>query len=171
MTDGVEIEDFRLDNVRERIATRPDLIADVDAIEQAASAWRTNYAEPLIAEVSRSAPASSTRALTEQAKVDFPHDVSPEDLVSAVEATGYSATLPTVTGDVVPPVADDTASLRVRLAVSAALTVPVLALSMMSALRFDHWQWMVLALATPVVVWGAWPFHVAAWSSGSCWWV
>jgi P-type Cu+ transporter len=108
---------------------------------------------------------ASVNFATEQAKVDFPHDVNPEDLVSAVRATGYSATLPTVTGDVVPQVADDTASLRVRLAVSAALTVPVLALSMVPALQFDDWQWVVLALATPVVAWGAWPFHLAAWKN------
>jgi len=40
----------------------------------------------------------------------------------------------------------------------------VLALSMIPALQFDGWEWVALALATPVVVWGAWPFHRAAWS-------
>ncbi|MGY4649295.1 heavy metal translocating P-type ATPase [Mycobacterium sp. URHB0021] len=108
---------------------------------------------------------ASVNFATEQAEVDFPHDVRPEDLVSAVEATGYSATFATVAGDAAPQVADDSASLRVRLALSAALTVPVLALSMVPALRFDNWQDVVLALATPVVVWGAWPFHVAAWKN------
>src|SRR4051794_17916659 len=108
---------------------------------------------------------ASVNFATEQAEVDFPHDVRPEDLVSAVEATGYSATFATVAGDAAPQVADDSASLLVRLALSAALTVPVSALSMVPALRFDNWQDVVLALATPVVVWGAWPFHVAAWKN------
>ena len=61
--------------------------------------------------------------------------------------------------------ADETAPLRRRLAISAALTLPVLALSMIPALQFDDWQWLALELATPVVVWGAWPFHRAAWAN------
>ena len=48
---------------------------------------------------------------------------------------------------------------------SAALTVPVVLLSMIPALQFDGWQWVALALATPVVLWGAWPFHRAAWAN------
>ena len=43
------------------------------------------------------------------------------------------------------------------------LTVPVVALSMIPALQFTNWQWLALALAAPVAVWGAWPFHRAAW--------
>ena len=34
---------------------------------------------------------------------------------------------------------------------------------MIPALQFDGWQWLSLTLAAPVVVWGAWPFHKAAW--------
>jgi Cu+-exporting ATPase len=34
---------------------------------------------------------------------------------------------------------------------------------MVPALQFDYWQWLALQLATPVVLWGAWPFHRAAW--------
>ena len=58
---------------------------------------------------------------------------------------------------------DATRSLRQRLLVSLVLAVPVVALSMVPALQFDNWQWLCLALASPVVVWGAWPFHRAAW--------
>src|SRR3712207_4703448 len=36
---------------------------------------------------------------------------------------------------------------------------------MIPALQFDNWQWLALNLATPVVVWGAWPFHRAAWAN------
>ena len=36
---------------------------------------------------------------------------------------------------------------------------------MIPALQFDNWQWLVLKLATPVILWGAWPFHRAAWAN------
>jgi len=52
--------------------------------------------------------------------------------------------------------------LRRRLKVSAALALPVVLLSMIPALQFPGWQWVVLALALPVVTWGAWPFHLSA---------
>ncbi len=58
---------------------------------------------------------------------------------------------------------DPTAALRTRLLVSLALTVPVVAMAMIPALQFDYWQWLSLTLAAPVVVWGALPFHRAAW--------
>jgi Cu+-exporting ATPase len=51
---------------------------------------------------------------------------------------------------------------RRRLAVSAALSVPVIVLAMVPAWQFGYWQWVSLALATPVVVWGGWPLHRAA---------
>ena len=95
---------------------------------------------------------------TEQATVDFPDSVTPEDLVAAVEETGYTATLPAASEDET----DETTGWRHRLLISAALTTPVVLLSMAPALQFDYWQWVALALATPVAVWGAWPFHRAA---------
>jgi len=52
---------------------------------------------------------------------------------------------------------------RHRMLVSAVLAVPVIAMSMIPALQFDDWQWLALTLGAPVVVWGAWPFHRAAW--------
>ncbi len=52
---------------------------------------------------------------------------------------------------------------RQRLIVSSALALPVLLMSMIPALQFDNWQWLALTLASPVAVWGAWPFHHAAW--------
>ena len=60
---------------------------------------------------------------------------------------------------------DETAPLRFRLIVSALLSLPVLLVSMIPALQFDNWQWLALNLATPVVIWGAWPFHRAAWAN------
>jgi Cu+-exporting ATPase len=107
---------------------------------------------------------------TEKAKVSYPTTLTPADLVTVVEATGYTAAVPApVTGDeptTAEPEPDDrdreAASWRQRLVVSAVLTAPVLALSMIPALQFDNWQWISLTLASPVVVWGAWPFHRAA---------
>ena len=110
---------------------------------------------------------ASVNYATERATVDYdPAATAPEQLVEAVEAAGYATTLPaTELQDAAaqPPVDDAGAALRWRLIASALLTVPVLAISMVPGLQFDNWQWLVLQLATPVVLWGAWPFHRAAW--------
>ena len=101
---------------------------------------------------------------TEKAKVTYPADVTPDVLVETVEQAGYGAALPRVEsreGEV--PEVDPTRSLRERLLVSIVLTVPVIAMAMVPALQFTYWQWLSLTLAAPVVVWGAWPFHRAAW--------
>ncbi|MEV0296613.1 heavy metal translocating P-type ATPase [Nocardia sp. NPDC050710] len=106
---------------------------------------------------------------TEKARVDFTGDISPEQLIATVEQAGYSAALPAP--KVVEPTEtaateeDPTAELRTRLLVSLVLTVPVIAMAMIPALQFTNWQWLSLALAAPVVVWGALPFHRAAWTN------
>ena len=108
---------------------------------------------------------------TERAKVTYGPVVTPDDLVAEIEATGYTASLPTPSG-ASGATADDggandeetaTIALRQRLLISLALTIPVVAMAMVPALQFEHWQWLSLTLATPVVVWGAAPFHRAAW--------
>ena len=58
-----------------------------------------------------------------------------------------------------------TADLRRRLVFAAALSLPVLLLSMIEPLQFENWQWLALQLATPVVLWAGWPFHRAAWQN------
>jgi Cu+-exporting ATPase len=108
---------------------------------------------------------------TEKATVAFdPGAVAAETLVEAVRAAGYDAALPPepgagagadAAGDA--PEADALAPLRQRLIVSSLLALPVLLLSMIPPLQFDNWQWLALQLATPVALWGAWPFHRAAW--------
>jgi P-type Cu+ transporter len=93
---------------------------------------------------------------TERATVDYdPASASVETLVHAVEAAGYHAAL---------RAPDSTASLRRRVFASAALALPVLLLSMVPPLQFSGWEWVAFALATPVVLWGAWPFHAATWA-------
>lgn len=101
---------------------------------------------------------------TETAHVRFPTTVDPAELVRTVEATGYTAT-PPAPPDAEPETTADPGAerlLRRRLVANAVLSAPVLVLAMVPALQFTGWQWLVLALATPVLTWGAWPFHRAA---------
>src|SRR6266540_2006534 len=110
---------------------------------------------------------ASVNYATETATVSYdPATLAPADLVATVEATGYTARLPQAAvtgGEPVNADAAELAGLRTRLLVSAVLTAPVLVLAMVSALQFDNWQWLSLTLASPVVAWGGWPFHRAAW--------
>jgi len=105
-----------------------------------------------------------------KARAIVPAGVTPADLVRVVEQAGYTAAMP-ATGEAEPAAgpaagsghqAGEAASLWQRLWVSAALTVPVLVLAFAPALQFRGCQWLLLALATPVWAWGAWPFHQAA---------
>jgi Cu+-exporting ATPase len=106
---------------------------------------------------------ASVNYATETATVSYdPAVVTPEDLVRTVEATGYTAALPSAVASPADGEADEAAPPRQRLWVSAALTVPVALLSMVPFLQFRFWQWLAFALTGPVVVWGAWPFHRAA---------
>ncbi|HET8529171.1 MAG TPA: heavy metal translocating P-type ATPase [Gaiellaceae bacterium] len=101
---------------------------------------------------------------TEKASVAYDADtVAAEQLVAAVEAAGYSAALPAA--ETAPAELDETRPLRLRLLGAAVLSLPVLLVSMIPALQFDRWQWLALQLATPVIVWAAWPFHRAAWTN------
>ncbi|WP_459548763.1 heavy metal translocating P-type ATPase [Nocardia sp. X0981] len=104
---------------------------------------------------------------TEKARVHYPATLTPADLVTVVEQTGYTAVLPQPPAaepeEAEPP--DPAAALRTRLLISLVLTVPVIAMAMIPALQFTNWQWLSLTLAAPVVVWGALPFHRAAWTN------
>jgi len=106
---------------------------------------------------------------TEKAKVNLPAGLSTQDAIRTVEDTGYTASVP----DVVPEEGpageheydEHTRSLRQRMLVSVTLAVPVIVLAMVPPLQFTYWQWLSLTLTAPVVVWGAWPFHKAAWTN------
>jgi Cu+-exporting ATPase len=113
---------------------------------------------------------ASVNYATERARVALPQGTDVAAAIATVEATGYTAVLPEPpaqrpgagTEDTPAPEDPETRALRQRVQIGAALTVPVVALSMIPALQFTYWQWACLALASPVVVWGAWPFHRAA---------
>ncbi|MDJ1137899.1 heavy metal translocating P-type ATPase [Streptomyces iconiensis] len=114
---------------------------------------------------------------TEKAKVSFTDGIAVDELIATVEATGYTAAPPApartegqggggegaggADGDAAAD--EELRPLRQRLIGSALLAVPVIAMAMAPALQFEYWQWLSLTLAAPVVVWGAWPFHRAAW--------
>ena len=128
---------------------------------------------------------ASVNYATELARVVAPAGITVGDLTKEVEACGYEVIPPpapaphTAHGDhgddhggghdghgAAGPAHHaelDDRDLRQRVLVSAALTLPVFILAMVPPLQFDHWQWISLALAAPVVVWGGWPFHRAAW--------
>jgi Cu+-exporting ATPase len=101
---------------------------------------------------------------TEEAAVSFdPARVELEQLIRTVEAIGYGAGLPRRAVDVTQAEEPDDAvrAIRRRLVSAALLTAP-LTLLLIPALQFSGWEWLALALATPVVLWAGWPFHRAA---------
>lgn len=108
---------------------------------------------------------ASVNFATEKARVELGDHATAQDLVATVEAAGYRATLPEAEPDDQPPAEDAAAALRRRLLICLALSVPVIAMAMAPALQVPNWQWLSLTLAAPVVVWGAWPFHVATWTN------
>jgi len=117
--------------------------------------------------------AATVNFATEHAKITYPETVTTTELVAQVQAVGYTAKLIDI------PFADKGGgtsgsegvgdhlrwALRQRLVVSMALAAPVVVMSMIPAAQFRNWQWASLVLAAPVVVWGAAPFHRAAWTN------
>ena len=114
---------------------------------------------------------ASVNYATEKARVSTTADTDVSELIAAVESAGYTAAVAMAvrrdSEDVgaarASEMPSETDALRNRLLISAALALPVLLMSMIPALQFDNWQWLSLTLAAPVAVWGAWPFHRAAW--------
>ncbi|MEU8551766.1 heavy metal translocating P-type ATPase [Streptomyces roseoverticillatus] len=109
---------------------------------------------------------------TEKAKVSYGPGTGIADLIATVEKTGYTAQEPPkpVAETARPEDAEaadggESGALRQRLLVSLVLAVPVVLMAMVPVLQFDNWQWLSLTLAAPVVVWGALPFHKAAWTN------
>ena len=110
--------------------------------------------------------AATVNFATEKARVAVGPGVGVADLIATVERTGYTARVPE------PPrpragaaaEAGEPDGLRRRLLITAALSVPVIIVSMVPALQFRDWAWLAFALTIPVVTYGGWPFHRAAWA-------
>ncbi|MGW1772013.1 heavy metal translocating P-type ATPase [Streptomyces sp. NPDC002104] len=111
----------------------------------------------------------------ERAHVSYDDRHTLQELLDTVEKLGYSAALPPSpqeaqaeggAGETAEEAADrELATMRQRLLACLALTVPVVAMAMITPLQFDNWQWLSLTLAAPVAIWGAWPFHSVAWKN------
>jgi Cu+-exporting ATPase len=98
---------------------------------------------------------------TEQATVTCREDVAPEALVQAVEAAGYGAR-PAAAAHAHDSHHDHDEPRSVlarRLLVAAVLTAPVVVLGMVTAFQFRGWEWVALALSTPVVFYSGLGFH------------
>jgi Cu+-exporting ATPase len=99
---------------------------------------------------------ASVNLAAERATVVYdPALTGPAALAAKVAALGYAVGRDPAAGD---PAAD----LRNRLLAAAALTAPLLALSMVPALQYPGWEWLAAVLATPVVLWAGSGFHRAA---------
>jgi Cu+-exporting ATPase len=95
---------------------------------------------------------------TDKATVHVGSGTTAQTLIDTIEKTGYQATLPAES----PRDPDlELRQLRRRLIITAALSLPVIMIAMVPAWQFPWWQWLSFALASVVVVWGAWPFHRA----------
>ena len=126
---------------------------DIEGMTCASCAQRVEKALNKVEGVQASVNFATERATITQGSV------SPELLLQAVEKAGYKAVVHRTNA---PESTASTDVLISRLIVSALLSVPIVVISMIPALQFTYWQWVVTGLAVPVVAWGAWPFHRAA---------
>lgn len=135
---------------------------DVDGMSCGACAARVQSALNKLPQVR-----ASVNFATRVATIEAPAGIDTDVVCDVVRNTGYQATVrhngAERTDD---PDAAHARSLLIRLAVAAVLFVPLADLSVMFAVvpstRFTGWQWVLTALALPVVTWAAWPFHRTA---------
>jgi signal transduction histidine kinase len=69
--EGQRAERAAAQTLRQRVANRPTLIADLDGIHRAAATWRASYAEPLITSVTPGAPNVVNGATALRGKAEF----------------------------------------------------------------------------------------------------
>lgn len=101
----------------------------------------------------------------ENARVSVPESITDEQLLETVAAAGYQAQVhrnEQQNHDHGGMKHVDHGNLRNRVIFSLIFTVPLFIISMIPGAQFPHWGWAALALSTPVVFYGAWPFHKAA---------
>ena len=134
--------------------TRASVDLDIEGMTCASCAARIEKKLTKLDGVSATVNYATNRAL-----VLAPQKVTAADLIAAVEKAGYGASVHHPDSPEPPDPAD---LLKRRLAVALALAIPVILVSMIPALQFPGWQWVALALTTPIVTWCAWPFHRSA---------
>ncbi|WP_179471109.1 heavy metal translocating P-type ATPase [Mycolicibacterium vinylchloridicum] len=110
---------------------------------------------------------ASVNYATRVASVDAPDSMPAEDLCAVIRKAGYDAAPRSASAtDAVDPDDRLARNLLLRLAVAAVLFVPLADLSVMFAVvpstRFTGWEWVLTALAAPIVTWAASPFHRVA---------
>ncbi len=125
------------------------LTAPVPDEELLAAVERAGYQARVLARRTTEAPSSTTPPPPDAAASPEPAPAAAPDAAAPAPDAG--------------PLPPRRAGLSRRLLAATVLSVPVVALSMVPAWQFDGWQWVVTALALPVVTWAAWPFHTAAW--------
>jgi P-type Cu+ transporter len=106
---------------------------------------------------------ASVNFATEEAAVTFdPTRVRVEELLASVEASGYGAAVAHAGARGADESAAAGRRLVIRLVVSTVLTAPLVLVTAIAPLHFAGWEWVALALSTPVILWGGLPFHRAA---------
>mgnify|MGYP002737890968 CR=1 FL=1 len=136
-------------------STKPQLLElDIDGMTCASCAVRVEKKLNKVDGVR-----ASVNYATEKSRIDLQSPVPVEDLIAVVEKTGYKATVPEPDA---PERPDPVHKLRRDLVWSAILSTPVVTISMLPALQFPGWQWLVLLLTTPVVFYGGRRFHRSA---------
>ena len=125
---------------------------DIEGMTCASCATRVEKALNKVEGASAEVNYATERATITGARLDH------KALLEAIEYAGYGAHLHS--DDEQGP--EGSRSLTRRLLISAGVTLPVIVLSMIPAAQFHYWQWVVAALALPIALWGAWPFHRAA---------
>ena len=125
---------------------------DIEGMTCASCATRVEKALNKVEGASAEVNYATERATITGARLDH------KALLEAIEHAGYGAHLHS--DDEQGP--EGSRSLTRRLLISAGVTLPVIVLSMIPAAQFHYWQWVVAALALPIALWGAWPFHRAA---------
>ena len=129
----------------------------VDGMTCASCAGRI---EKGLAELPGVAEAHANYATKRATVVYDPGTTGAGDFEAVISGLGYS--VPRAEGgEERDPEAEELRTLRPRLYVAIALSIPVLLISMVPPLQFGGWQWVAFALATPVILWAGWPFHRA----------
>ena len=150
-----------------------DLLAAVARAGYSGALLDTGPQDESAKETSQRPPADSAAAASAK-EAPTPASTDPEALATtSSSATSTSPVTPAAPSGTTAPSessrpalgashVERAADLRLRLIYCLILSVPIMAISMVPALQMPGWQWTVALMALPVAVWGAWPFHKAA---------